>query len=104
METDFDDGESPGIQDRFGSAIALADFVDSPGFDALDLALGTPGEDVWNGFQDVADAGAAPATVVAVAPVIVATTQSARQRRCRRLPAVLPNLATITDSQHDPVG
>ena len=73
-QSDFNDGESPASSDRFGAALALAELVDTPLLEALDLAIGTPGEDVWNGFQDIANAG----SVTVVGGGLVLATGTAR--------------------------
>ena len=56
FENDFAAAGAPQAFDYFGGALAIGNFVTTV-VDHLDLAIGTPQDNVWNGFGDVANAG-----------------------------------------------
>lgn len=56
FENDFAAAGAPQAFDSFGGALAIGNFV-ATAVDHLDLAIGTPQDEVWNGFGDVTNAG-----------------------------------------------
>jgi hypothetical protein len=56
-ETDFAASANPQASDQFGWALAIGDFREDVIAGRLDLAIGIPGDNVWNGISSVVDAG-----------------------------------------------
>jgi len=56
-ESDFPAAANPQTGDRFGGALAIGDFREDGMSDRLDLAIGIPSDNVWNGFSSVVNAG-----------------------------------------------